>query len=49
LEVWAEASSRDAERQRAAGRLAAARAGQAMEPILVDDWFDLGQFSDLMN
>ncbi len=49
LEVRAEASSRDTLRQRAAGRLAAARAGQAMEPILIDDRFDLGQFSDLMN
>ena len=39
----------DARWQVATGRLTAARTGQAMEPILVDDRFDPGQFSDLMD
>jgi hypothetical protein len=49
LEVRAEAPGGDAQRQGAAGHLAAARAGQAMEPILIDDRLNLGQFSDLMD
>ena len=49
LEVRAEAPSRDARRQGAAGRRAAAGAGQAMEPVLVDDRLDPGQFGDLMD
>ena len=49
LEVRAEAPGGDALWQGAAGRLTAARTGQAMEPILVDDRLDPGQFGDLMD
>jgi len=49
LEVGAEASRRDTQGQAAARRLAAVGARQAMEPILVDDRLDLGQFGDLMD
>src|SRR5271166_5648064 len=49
LKVRAEASRGDARWQGSAGRLAAARAGQTVEPILIDDWLDLGQFGDLMD
>jgi hypothetical protein len=49
LEIRAEGSNGDPHWQGAAGRLTAARTGQAMESILVDDRLDLGQFSDLMD
>src|ERR1700678_4236386 len=49
LEVRAEGPSGDARWQGATGRLTAARTGQAMEPKLVDDRLDPGQFSDLMD
>ena len=49
LEVRAKAPGRDARGQRAAGRRAAGGAGQAMEPILIDDRLDPGQFGDLMD
>ena len=49
LQVRPEAAARDARGQGTAGRLSTGGAGQAMEPIFVDDRLDLGQLGDLMD
>ncbi len=49
LEIRTKASGRDAGGQGATGGLAAVGTDQAMEPILIDDRLNLGQFGDLMD
>ena len=49
LQVRPEAAAGDARGQDPAGHLSTVGASQAIEPILIDDRLDLGQFGDLMD
>ena len=49
LQIRPESAGGDARRQGPASRRSAAGTGRAMEPILIDDRLDPGQFGDLMD